>query len=384
MRWASKFRRRCSPAPTRSSNELRTGLWRPTLEDENGKPLAGLGLLAKPTRLAIVLWLRFLYRRREFITLLGGVATWPLAARAQQAERARRIGALETTSLPLNAANFEAFRQALRELGYIEGRNLIIEYRFAEGRPEHFPELAMELVRLNCDLIITRGTPAALAAKQASETIPIVMTSTAEPFTLVSSIAHPAGNITGLSSLGIDLYSKRLELLKEMIPMLARIAHLAHMGNPTIVRSRREVETAARSLGIASSLLDVRKPEDIGPAFDAASNQRVDALIVGTDAVTQPNRQFIALLAARYRLPAIYSSREFVEAGGLMTYGASFPDLYRRAAIYVDKIFKGAKPAELPIEQPMKFDFVINLRAAKAIGLAIPETFLLRADEVIE
>ena len=326
----------------------------------------------------------YIARRKFLATLAGAAAAWPLAARAQQGERMRRIGVLETTSLPLNAANFEAFRQALRELGYIEGRNLIIEYRFAEGRPEHFPELAMELVRLNCDLIITRGTPAALAARQASETIPIVMTSTAEPFTLVSSIAHPAGNITGLSSLGIDLYSKRLELLKEMIPMLARIAHLAHMGNPTIVRSRREVETAARSLGIASSLLDVRKPEDIGPAFDAASNQRVDALIVGTDAVTQPNRQFIALLAARYRLPAIYSSREFVEAGGLMTYGASFPDLYRRAAIYVDKIFKGAKPAELPIEQPMKFDFVINLRAAKAIGLAIPESFLLRADEVIE
>jgi len=327
----------------------------------------------------------FLYKRRAFITLLGGAAVaWPLAARAQQAERVRRIGALETTSLPLNAANFEAFRQALRELGYIEGLNLIIEYRSAEGRPEHFPELAMELVRLNCDLIITRGTPAALAAKQASETIPIVMTSTAEPFTLVSSIAHPASNITGLSSLSSDLYSKRLELLKEMIPMLARVAFLAHMGNPTIVRSRREVETAARSLGIASLLLDVRKPEDIGPAFDAASNQRVDALIVGTDTVTQANRQFIALLAARHRLPAIYASREFVEAGGLMSSGVSFPDLYRRAAIYVDKIFKGAKPAELPIEQPTKFDFVINLRAAKAIGLAIPETFLLRADEVIE
>ena len=346
--------------------------------------MAGFSLLAKPTRLAIVLWLRFLYRRREFITLLGGVATWPLAARAQQAERARRIGALETTSLPLNAANFEAFRQASRELGYIEGRNLIIEYRSAEGRPERFPELAMELVRLNCDLIITRGTPAALAAKQASETIPIVMTSTAEPFTLVSSIAHPAGNITGLSSLSTDLYSKRLELLKEVMPMLARVAYLAHMGNPTIVRSRCEVETAARSLGVASSLLDVRKPEDIGPAFDAASNQRVDALIVAADTVTQTNRQFIALLAARHRLPAIYASREFVEAGGLMTYGVSFPDLYRRAAIYVDKIFKGAKPAELPIEQPTKIDFVINLRAAKAIGLAIPESFLLRADEVIE
>jgi ABC-type uncharacterized transport system substrate-binding protein len=323
--------------------------------------------------------------RRVFVTLLGGAAaSWSLAARAQQAERVRRIGILETTSRPLNAANFEAFREALRELGHIEGRNLVIEYRSADGRSERFPELATELVRLNCDLIITRGTPASLAAKQASETIPIVMTAIAEPFTLVSSIAHPGGNITGLSSLSTDLYSKRLELLKEMIPVLGRVAHLTNMGNPNVVRIRREVETAARSLGIASPLLDVRKPEDIGPAFDSASNQRVDALIVGIDTVTQANRQFIALLAARHRLPAIYASREFVEAGGLMTYGVSYPDLYRRAAIYVDKIFKGAKPAELPIEQPTKFDFVINLRAAKAIGLAIPETFLARADEVIE
>ena len=322
--------------------------------------------------------------RRQFIMLLGGAATWPLAARAQQPERVRRIGILETTSRPLNAANFEALREGLRELGHIEGRNLVIEYRSADGRPERFPELATELVRLNCDLIITRGTPAALAAKQASETIPIVMTATSEPFTLVSNLARPDGNITGLSSLSADLFSKRLELLKELIPVLGRVAHLTDAGNPTLVRIRREIETAAQSMGIASPLLDVRKTEDIGPAFDAASNQRVDALIVGTDTVTQTNRQFIALLAARHRLPAIYGAREFVEAGGLMTYGVSHPDLYRRAAIYVDKIFKGAKPAELPIEQPMKFDFVINLRAAKAIGLTIPESFLLRADEVIE
>ena len=324
-------------------------------------------------------------RRRQVITLLGGAAAaWPLTAHAQQSERVRRIGILETTSRPLNGANFEALREALRELGHIEGRNLVIEYRSADGRPERFPELATELVRLNCDLIITRGTPAALAAKQASEAIPVVMTATAEPFTLVSSIAHPGGSITGLSSLSADLFSKRLELLKEMIPVLGRVAHLTDAGNPNVVRVRREVETAARALGIASPLLDVRKTEDIGPAFDSASNQRVDALIVGTDTVTQANRQFIALLAARHRLPAIYGSKEFVEAGGLMTYGVSYPDLYRRAAIYVDKIFKGAKPAELPIEQPTKFDFVINLRAAKAIGLAIPETFLARTDEVIE
>src|SRR5262245_7807237 len=206
-------------------------------------------------------------KRRTFILALGGAAAaWPLAVRAQQAERVRRIGALET---PLNAANFEAFRQALRELGHIEGRNLVIEYRSADGRPERFPELAMELVRLNCDLIITRGTPATLAAKQASETIPVVMTATAEPFALVSSLAHPDGNITGLSSLSADLFSKRLELLKELIPVLGRVAHLTDAGNPTLVRIRREIETAAQSMGMASSMfarLKISGPPSIARA----------------------------------------------------------------------------------------------------------------------
>src|SRR5262245_46519901 len=201
--------------------------------------------------------------------LSGTVIAWPLAARAQQPERVHRIGLLETTSRPLNAANFEAFRQALRELGYIEGRNLVIEYRSADGLPERFPELATELVRLNCDLIITRGTPAALAAKQASEAIPVVMTATAEPFALVNSIAHPGGNITGLSSLSADLFSKRLELLKELIPVLGRVAHLTDAGNPTLVRIRREIETAAQSMGMASSMfarLKISGPPSIARA----------------------------------------------------------------------------------------------------------------------
>jgi putative tryptophan/tyrosine transport system substrate-binding protein len=211
------------------------------------------------------------------------------------------------------------------------------------------------------------------------------MAAIAEPSVLVTSIAHPSGNITGLSSLYSDVTAKRFELLKDMLPVLSRVGYLADIGNPAATPNfRREVETAARSLGIQSPLLDVRKPEDIAPAFDAASSQRMDAIIVDLDTVTQTNRQFIALLAASHRLPVIYASREFVEAGGLIAYGVSYPDLYRRAATFVDKIFKGAKPADLPIEQPTRFELVINLRAAKAIGLTIPEVFLLRADEVIE
>jgi putative ABC transport system substrate-binding protein len=324
-------------------------------------------------------------RRREFITLVGAAAAaWSFTARAQQAGGMKRIGMLETTSLALNTANFEAFRQSLRELGYVEGRNLVIEYRSAEGRPERFPGLAAELVRLNVDIIVARGTPATLAAKTATGTLPIVMTSTGEPFTLVRSIAHPGGNITGFSSLIADLAGKRLELLKEMVPAVARVAQMTDMSNANAESTVREMETAARSLGIGFELLDVRRSEDIGPAFDVAANKRVDALSVEIQTLTQTNRQFIALLAASHRLPAIYAAREFVEAGGLAAYGVIYADLYRRAAIYVDKIFMGAKPGDLPIEQPTKFEFLINLRAAKAIGLSIPETFLVRADEVIE
>jgi putative tryptophan/tyrosine transport system substrate-binding protein len=324
-------------------------------------------------------------KRREFVTMLGGATiAWPLAARGQQSIKVWRVGMLDMIAPTANSTNLDSFRKGLRELGYIEGQNLAIEYRSADGHSDRFPTLATELVQLKIDLFVTRGTPAALAAKNASETIPIVMTAIAEPSVLVTSIAHPSGNVTGLSSLYTDLTAKRFELLKEMLPVLARVGDLNDMGNPAAVPARREVETAARSLGIQSPLLDVRKAEDIGPAFDTASSQRMDALTVQLNTVTQTNRQFIALLAASHRLPAIYASREFVESGGLITYGVSYTDLYRRAATFVDKIFKGAKPADLPIEQPTKFELVINLRAAKAIGLTIPEAFLLRADEVIE
>jgi putative tryptophan/tyrosine transport system substrate-binding protein len=284
-------------------------------------------------------------RRREFITLLGGAAAWPLAAHAQQL--ARRIGMLETIPPQANASNFDALRKGLRELGYDEGRGLIIEYRSADGRAEGFPALAAELVRLNVDVIVTRGTPSALAARNATRTIPIVMASVGDVIGtgLAVSLARPGGNVTGLTAINTDTEGKRLELLKEMVPGLVRIAALYNMGNPTFALRWKEVELAARALGAESQLLDVRKPEDIAPAFAAATAQRAGALLTSVDALIQANQRTILELAAKHRLPAIYSTRDFVGNGGLMAYGVSYPDLYRRAATYIEKIFKGAKPA---------------------------------------
>jgi len=322
--------------------------------------------------------------RRDFISLVGGAAVWPLAARAQQ-QLARRIGMLETIPATANA-NFDALRDGLRELGYDEGRSLIIEYRSADGRAERFPALAAELVRLNVDVIVTRGTPSALAARNATRTIPIVMAAIGDVIGtgLAVNLARPGGNVTGLTAINTDTEAKRLELLKEMVPGLVRIAALYNMGNPTFALRWKEVELAARALGAESQLLDVRKAEDIAPAFAAATAQRAGALLMTLDALIQANQRTILELAAKHRLPAIYSTREFVENGGLMAYGVSYPDLYRRAATYIDKIFKGAKPADLPIEQPTRFELVVNLTTAKALGLTIPESFLARADEVIE
>ena len=322
-------------------------------------------------------------KRREFITLLGGMAAgWPLAARGQN--RVWRLGALETTSQAMNSANYNILREALRDLGYVEGQNLVIEYRSADGRDERFPQLAAELVSMKVDLILTRGTPATVAARNASGTIPIVMTSTADPFAVVGNIARPGGNVTGMASLLVDLASKRLALLAEVVPGLARVGILSNPDNPNYPRTRKNNETAAQSLGMQLVQLDVRTPEDIAAAFVAASRQRLDALSAATETVTQANRSLIAGLATEHRLPAVYGSREFVDAGGLIAYGVSYPDLYRRAAIFVDKIFKGAKPADLPVEQPTRFELIVNLKAARRIGLTIPETFLARADEVIE
>ena len=323
-------------------------------------------------------------KRRESITLIGGTAAaWPLAARAQSAYR---IGVLETTSAALNAANFDALRQGLRQHGYIEGQNLVIEYRSADGRAERFPDLAAELVRLNVDLIVTRGTPAIYAAKNATKTIPVVMAASGDPLGagVVAGLARPDGNVTGLSAFVTELQAKRLELLREMVPRINRIAALLNMSSPAEPPQWEETKAAARTLAIEPQLLDVRKPEDLGRAFETAIRQRADALVVGINVLTQANRRPIADLATKHRLPAIYASREFVDAGGLVALGVSYPDLYRRAATYVDKILKGAKPADLPIEQPTKFELIINLKAAKALDLDVPPMLLSRADEVIE
>jgi ABC-type uncharacterized transport system substrate-binding protein len=325
-------------------------------------------------------------RRREFITLLAGAASWPLGARAQQPGKVWRIGMLDTTPEALNAANIDAFLQAMRQLGYTRGQNLIIDYRSPDGRIERFPELAAEMVRLNVDLIVTRGTPTVLAVKNATTTIPIVMAASGEPVGtgIVASLARPGGNVTGLSAFVTDLVAKRVELLREVIPRLARIALLDNMGNRSVPPQWEALKTAARSLGIESQLLDVRKPEDIGRAFEAAKTWRADALAVGNDSVVIASRRQIAELAVKHRLPGVYATREFVDSGGLLSYAAHYPDLYRRAATYVDKIFKGAKPADLPIEQPTRLELVINLKTAKAIDLEIPPIVLARADEVIE
>src|SRR5882724_3492112 len=320
-------------------------------------------------------------RRREFIAALGGSAVVGLhAARAQQPGKIWRIGVLDTVPVTLNVANIDAFRQELRRLGYVDGTNLIIEYRSSAGRPEGFPDLAAELLRLHVDLIVTRGTPAVLAAKKASATLPIVMTAIGEPVEtgVVVSLAKPGGNVTGLSSFVTELTAKRAEIMREVVPAVSRIPLLDNIANGSVPAQWDEAKRAAVALGMRPYLYDVRKPEDIEVAFNAMAAQHIDALLVGLDSVVIANRARVVELAAKQRLPAIYASREFVESGGLLSYGPHYGDLYRRAAIYVDKIFKGAKPADLPVEQPTKLEIVINLKAARALDLTIPPTLLAR------
>ena len=295
-----------------------------------------------------------------------------------------RIGILETIPAARNAANLDALRKGLRDLGYVEGRNLVIEYRSADGRPERFPGLASELVRLNVDLLVTRGTPAARAAKDATATIPVVMATMGDPRAIVASFAQPGGNVTGVTTFSTELSAKRVQLLKELVPNFSRVGLLHNMGNPAVPPEWEETKTAARSLGLQAELLDVRSEGDLGRAFELAVRQRVDALVIGADGLTQMHQQTIVDWVARNRLPAVYPAREFVEAGGLIAYAVNYPDLYFRFATFVDKIFKGAKPGELPVEQPTKFELVINLKTAKALGLTIPQSLLLRADEVIQ
>jgi putative ABC transport system substrate-binding protein len=324
-------------------------------------------------------------RRRELIAVLGGsAATWPLAARAQQAGKLPTIGFL-AASPSIESQRVAAFVQRLRELAWIDGRNLAIEYRWAEGRNERYTEAAAELVRLKVDVIVTVATPATLAAKQATSVIPIVFGAASDPVGtgLVESLGRPGGNITGLSNQITDIGGKKLEFLREVVPSLRRLAILANVGNPAVVLEMGEAQAAARKLGLKVTTSEIRRAEDIAPAFDALKG-RADALYVCTDPLLNTHRIRVNTLALAARLPTIHGFREWVEAGGLMSYGPNLPDLLRRAADYVDKILRGAKPSDIPVEQPTKFDFVINLTTAKALGLTIPESFLLRADEVIE
>ena len=310
-----------------------------------------------------------------------------LAADAQQAGKVPRIGFLDVTSPSDWQPWRDAFRQRLRELGWVEGQNIVIDYRYAEDRVDRLPDLAAELVRLKVDLIIaSAGTQVVTAAKNATETIPIVMIGVRDPVGtgLIASLARPGGNVTGVSGYaGLEIVAKQLELLKEAVPKIRRVAILSNPSNAYHQLAIREVNVAARSLGVQLQLLEARGPNEFDGAFAAMAKERVGALLVLSDAIFNSHRTRLADLAARSRLPAAYGVRESVEAGGLMSYGPSFRDFYRRAATYVDKILKGAKPADLPVEQPMKFELVINLKAAKALGLTIPQWLLQRADEVI-
>ena len=308
---------------------------------------------------------------------------WHPTAYSQQVGKVYRIGILESIPAAQNAANLDALRKGLREQGYVEGRNLVIDYRSADGSAERFPDLASELVHRKVDLIVTRGTPAATAAKNATAAIPVVMATMGDPRAIVASFAHPGGNITGMTTFSTELTAKRIELLKELIPNLARVALLHNMGNPAARAEWEETKTAARSLGLEAELLDVRSPSDIANAVQMAVRRHVDAVLVGADGLTQIQQQAIIDLMARHKLPAAYPARESVESGGLIAYAVNYPDLYFRFATFIDKIFKGAKPGDLPVEQPTKFELAINQKTAKALGLTVPQPLLLRADEVI-
>jgi putative ABC transport system substrate-binding protein len=323
-------------------------------------------------------------RRREFITLLGGAMAWPLAARAQQLAKLPTIGFLGTTTPSGWSQWVGAFVQRLRDLGWMEGRTITLEYRWAEGRDERFAEIAAEFVQLKVDVIVTSGT-ALLAAKQATSEIPIVFAVANDPVGsgFVASLARPGGNVTGLSLQSTDLAGKRLELLREVVPGLRRLAIMAHVGNPGAVLEMAEVQAAARALGLEVATLEIQGAEDIAPAFETLK-ARADALYIETDALISIHRIRINTLALAARLPTMHSVRAYVEAGGLMSYGPNYTDLFRRAADHVDKILRGRRPSEIPVEQPTKFDLVINLTTAKALGLDVPPTLLARADEVIE
>ncbi len=308
-----------------------------------------------------------------------------LPVEAQEPKKVPRIGFVLGGS-PGADSRVEAFRQGLRDLGYIEGKNIAIEWRFAEGKEDRVPKLAAELVHLNVEIIITDGTNVTRAAKNATKTIPIVMASDADPIGngFIASLARPGGNITGLTNLLTDLSGKRLEILKEAIPGISRVGVIWNPENPSSVSAFKETQVAAQGLAMQLQSLEVRGPDDFEGAFQAATKRQARALSVVSDSLMFSNRKRLLELAAKYRLPTMHTQSLWVEAGGLMSYGTYFPDLWRRAAIYVDKILKGAKPEDLPVEQPMKFEFVVNLKTAKQIGLTVPPNVLARTDKVIK
>lgn len=328
-------------------------------------------------------------KRRTFIVaLVAGVATWPMHVRAQlPVGKIRRVGFLSTSAATKVAHQLEAFRRSLGELRWVENENLVIHYRFAEGRFERLTELAAELVRLGVDVIVAVPTPAALAAKSATTKVPIVMVSAADPVGvgLVVNLARPGGNVTGTAySVGLGTLVKGLEFIREIVPEVRRVAILSNPGNPGNVLAVSELAPAAQSLGLGLQFLEARRPDDFDGAFAAMAEERAGAVLVVTDTLFMLHRARVVELAAKHRLPSMFGLREPVEAGGLMAYGSDLREHMRQAAIYVDKILSGANPADLPVEQPTKFELVVNLKTAKALGLTLPPSILLRADEVIE
>ena len=326
-------------------------------------------------------------RRRELLIAFGaGALAWAGAVRAQAPPIVRRIGLLSGFSPSTYAPSYQAFRLGLRDLGWVEGKNISIEYRYAEGRHDRLPDLAADLVRLKVDVIVTAATSDALAAQRATKVIPIVMVAAGNPVAngLVESLARPGGNVTGLSQMLQEVSGKRLELLKEVVPKLSRVAVLWNPNSASATLNWKENQQPARQLGIQLFSLEVRSPSELDKAFEAATRARADALAILPDPVISTNLERIVDFAAKSRLPSIYQSSEFADAGGLVTYGPDRADLFRRAATYVDKILKGTKPGDLPVDQPTKLELVVNLKTAKAIGITIPQSVLFRADKVIE
>jgi ABC-type uncharacterized transport system substrate-binding protein len=324
-------------------------------------------------------------KRRAFMTLLGGAAAWPLAVRAQQPARLPTIGLLVPGTRESHGKWVAAFAQRLSELSWIEGRTVAIEYRWAEGRNERMAEIAAEFVRLKVDIIVTSGN-GAIASRQATSVVPIVFAAYGDPVGvgLITSLARPGGNVTGLTvQPTAEIAGKRLDLLREVVPGFRRLSILVNVGNRAYQQEMGEIQAAVSRFGVEATILEIRRAEDIAPAFEAVKN-RTDALYVFSEPLMNANRVKINTLALGARIPTIFGFREFVDAGGLMSYGPNFADLFRQAADLVDKILRGTKPADLPVQQPTKFDLIINLTTAKALGLSIPESFLLRADEIIE